>query len=162
MWEKQNRLCFYCSLEISLADATFDHVIPLSAGGSSKKKNLVIACSKCNLLKADYKDIEHVKKRFAEIISFFEKIEKIKEKNMKPISENLKDYKLPEKTGKHEHEFQEVCSELAPIFGKQVWILPRKTGFTENRIREAARICKEKGISSFAYLYGVIKKLNIR
>lgn len=70
---------------------------------------------------------------------------------------DLSTYKVKET--KHKHEFQEVCEELEPIYGKLIWTLPHKVGFTEFKIREAHRIAKERGVTKFAYLYGIMKKL---
>lgn len=49
--------CHYCFLELSLDTATQDHVIPLSKDGSRKKRNVVLACSRCNNKKGD-RDVE--------------------------------------------------------------------------------------------------------
>jgi 5-methylcytosine-specific restriction endonuclease McrA len=42
--------CQYCG---SREDLTFDHVIPRSKGGTTTWKNVVAACSTCNLRKGD-------------------------------------------------------------------------------------------------------------
>lgn len=47
--KQQNGLCFYCMLPIRLGDETLEHLVPKSKGGSKKMKNLVVACSQCNL-----------------------------------------------------------------------------------------------------------------
>lgn len=42
--------CYYCGL----SDArTFDHLTPVARGGDNSADNLMPACSRCNLLKAD-------------------------------------------------------------------------------------------------------------
>lgn len=64
----------------------------------------------------------------------------------------------PEPT-KHQHEYQELCEELQPIYGKLVWTLPHQVGITEWKIREAHRIAQQRKITTFAYLRGIIKKL---
>jgi hypothetical protein len=52
--ERQEWLCFYCGTLMSLtasstaALATFEHVVPKSAGGPDAASNLVIACLACN------------------------------------------------------------------------------------------------------------------
>jgi 5-methylcytosine-specific restriction endonuclease McrA len=63
--EKSQGLCYYCSRQIYLImaspndrkqlddEATIDHVVPRSRGGSSKMENLVFSCLRCNLEKAD-------------------------------------------------------------------------------------------------------------
>ena len=40
--------CQYCGLELSGRDATIDHVMPRSRGGTTKWDNVVIACRNCN------------------------------------------------------------------------------------------------------------------
>jgi hypothetical protein len=60
---------------------------------------------------------------------------------------------------RHEFEFQEVCSELEPTFGKAVWSLPHRAGVTEWKLREAGRIAKMRGKPTLAYLIGVLKRL---
>jgi 5-methylcytosine-specific restriction endonuclease McrA len=45
--------CQYCSTSVALADSTFDHVTPRSKGGKTHWENIVIACQKCNLKKAN-------------------------------------------------------------------------------------------------------------
>jgi 5-methylcytosine-specific restriction endonuclease McrA len=45
--------CQYCNCEFPAPDLTFDHVIPKSRGGRTTWQNVVAACNKCNLLKAN-------------------------------------------------------------------------------------------------------------
>ncbi len=45
--------CFYCARQIRAGEYTMDHLFPLSRGGSSKRRNMVLACAPCNNLKAD-------------------------------------------------------------------------------------------------------------
>ena len=45
--------CQYCFKKIKYSEATKDHVYPKSKGGSNGSENLVLACKKCNALKAD-------------------------------------------------------------------------------------------------------------
>ena len=45
--------CQYCGLKESLADLTFDHVIPRSRGGKTTWTNVVAACVSCNHEKAN-------------------------------------------------------------------------------------------------------------
>lgn len=63
------------------------------------------------------------------------------------------------KKTKHKHEFQELCEELEPIYGKLVWTLPHKIGFTEYKIRKAHQIAQDRNILEFKYLVGIIKRL---
>ena len=45
--------CQYCSHEFPAQELTFDHVIPRSRGGRTTWQNVVAACSRCNLMKAN-------------------------------------------------------------------------------------------------------------
>ena len=47
--------CQFCRMHQSLQGATFhvEHVIPMSAGGTSDPSNLVLACPSCNLHKSN-------------------------------------------------------------------------------------------------------------
>lgn len=72
--------------------------------------------------------------------------------------ESLKE-RMEQPTTKHEHEFQEVCEDLATDFGKGVWALPHKPGFTEWKLKEAGRIARARGITKIAYLIGIMKRL---
>lgn len=40
--------CAYCSIGLSLADGTFDHVIPFDRGGDNTLNNIVRCCIDCN------------------------------------------------------------------------------------------------------------------
>ncbi len=48
----QNKLnegiCHYCGKKFDRDELTMDHVIPLSRGGKSTKKNIVTSCKPCN------------------------------------------------------------------------------------------------------------------
>lgn len=63
------------------------------------------------------------------------------------------------KPSKHKFEYQELCEELEPIYGKLVWTLPHKPNFTEYKIRKAHEIAKSRNILKINYLIGIIKKL---
>ncbi|MFT3689652.1 HNH endonuclease [Paenirhodobacter sp.] len=45
--------CQYCGERFAAKDLTFDHVVPRSKGGTSSWKNIVAACSRDNLRKAN-------------------------------------------------------------------------------------------------------------
>ncbi len=41
-------ICHYCRAKFKSSNLTMDHVIPISRGGKSSKKNCVPACKTCN------------------------------------------------------------------------------------------------------------------
>ncbi len=52
-WKQQvgKGVCYHCEKKFSPAELTMDHLIPMSRGGKSSKKNIVVACKQCNSLK---------------------------------------------------------------------------------------------------------------
>ena len=48
---KNDAKCEYCRKRLVRETATFDHVVPQSAGGYHKQKNGALACKRCNSLK---------------------------------------------------------------------------------------------------------------
>jgi 5-methylcytosine-specific restriction endonuclease McrA len=47
------RRCVYCATPLELESATLDHVMPRAHGGPHVAGNVVVACGRCNRLKAD-------------------------------------------------------------------------------------------------------------
>ena len=45
--------CVYCGASLREGDATLDHFIPRSKGGTNKSTNLVSSCVRCNSSKSD-------------------------------------------------------------------------------------------------------------
>ncbi len=41
-------ICHYCKKKFNANELTMDHVVPISRGGLSNKKNIVPCCKKCN------------------------------------------------------------------------------------------------------------------
>lgn len=80
----------------------------------------------------------------------------------KSMFDLLKDFSAPAqelKKSKVQYEFQELGLELEPIYGKVIWSLFYKKGFTEFKIRKAHEIAQRRNITKVAYLIGIIKKL---
>lgn len=71
----------------------------------------------------------------------------------------LSKYLIPKEKPKYKYEYTELCSELEPVYGKVIWTLPHRAGFTEYKIRKAHEIAKKRGITKIGYLVGIIKKL---
>lgn len=53
MYIRDSGSCQYCGVNVSLAEFTFDHVIPRSQGGGTSWGNIVVCCQPCNHHKAD-------------------------------------------------------------------------------------------------------------
>ena len=49
-WKQQigKGVCYFCEQKFARDLLTMDHLIPLSRGGRSTKKNIVVACKQCN------------------------------------------------------------------------------------------------------------------
>lgn len=45
---KRDPKCYWCTKLLTLPEATLDHMIPLSRGGSNSPDNQVLACYSCN------------------------------------------------------------------------------------------------------------------
>ena len=46
--------CQYCGNKFPTQELTFDHLVPRSLGGTTNWKNVVTACSRCNLKKGNH------------------------------------------------------------------------------------------------------------
>jgi 5-methylcytosine-specific restriction protein A len=49
-WKQQigKGVCYHCEEKFARENLTMDHLIPLSRGGLSNKKNIVVSCKQCN------------------------------------------------------------------------------------------------------------------
>lgn len=49
-WKQQigKGICYHCEKKFSRDELTMDHLIPISRGGRSTKKNIVVCCKECN------------------------------------------------------------------------------------------------------------------
>lgn len=60
VYERDNYTCkLWCGRVLTYEEATLDHVIPRSKGGSGAMQNLVTACRSCNQRKDDMMMREH-------------------------------------------------------------------------------------------------------
>lgn len=48
IFHRDNGKCAYCGKLVERRDMTIDHIIPVSKGGRSEWKNVVLACQSCN------------------------------------------------------------------------------------------------------------------
>ncbi len=53
IYKRCGRICAHCGKKLDFKEATIEHVIPLSKGGTNKKENFVILCETCNKAKSD-------------------------------------------------------------------------------------------------------------
>ncbi len=57
IYYRDHGVCQYCERPLQIHEMTCDHVIPKSHGGRFVWDNIVSACSKCNLMKADSRPV---------------------------------------------------------------------------------------------------------
>ena len=50
--------CHYCGRKTPHAELTMDHIVPITPGGKSTKRNLVTACKDCNHRKKQMQPME--------------------------------------------------------------------------------------------------------
>lgn len=48
IYQRDNHTCQYCLTQLEAEDLTFDHVVPVAAGGTRGWENIVTACEPCN------------------------------------------------------------------------------------------------------------------
>ena len=53
IWTRDKGRCQFCGDHVSLAEFTFDHVIPRNQGGKTCWENIVVCCPGCNVAKRD-------------------------------------------------------------------------------------------------------------
>jgi len=58
IYERDNRKCVYCRIELDENSFMLDHIIPVSKGGTNKKFNLVTSCEKCNQRKQNQEPMQ--------------------------------------------------------------------------------------------------------
>lgn len=67
------------------------------------------------------------------------------------------EFKPVESKRKVDFEFQQIGIELEPFYGKVIWSLFYKYPLV--KIRDAHKVCVERGIITVKYLIGVMKNL---
>lgn len=53
----EHGLCYWCCLQVTAADATVEHLVPRSRGGTNRRENLVLACFWCNWARGSNTDL---------------------------------------------------------------------------------------------------------
>jgi 5-methylcytosine-specific restriction endonuclease McrA len=48
VYARDGGACQYCGTKLKRREATYDHVIPRTGGGTTNWENIVIACARCN------------------------------------------------------------------------------------------------------------------
>lgn len=69
-WWKQRigqGICYHCKSKFAKELLTMDHLIPIARGGTSTKKNCVVACKECNSKKGGKLGVELVLEEMAAI-----------------------------------------------------------------------------------------------
>ncbi|MFZ2147406.1 MAG: HNH endonuclease [Sedimentisphaerales bacterium] len=64
VFDRDNRRCVYCLLELSEDSFFLDHLIPVSKGGTNRRYNLAVACEGCNQRKQDKDPIEFLQSNY--------------------------------------------------------------------------------------------------
>jgi len=52
LFERDKWICRYCGERVSIENATLDHLVPISKGGSDAPENLATCCLICNAIKS--------------------------------------------------------------------------------------------------------------
>lgn len=53
IYGRDKYMCQYCAKKLTLAEGTYDHVLPRAQGGKTEWTNIVTACEDCNAKKAN-------------------------------------------------------------------------------------------------------------
>lgn len=62
MYKRQKGRCPLCQLPFPLKDATIDHIIPKSRGGTNIRENLHVTCKQCNFNKNNLTTNEYLER----------------------------------------------------------------------------------------------------
>ena len=55
--------CIYCEKNLTMENATTDHIIPISDGGNNTQVNLMVCCFDCNNERGNMKFIQYLRKK---------------------------------------------------------------------------------------------------
>jgi 5-methylcytosine-specific restriction endonuclease McrA len=58
IYARDNHRCQYCGTKCTIAELTYDHVVPRSRGGATSWDNIVSCCYTCNAKKANRTPVE--------------------------------------------------------------------------------------------------------
>lgn len=73
--------CYYCDENLTFKQATIEHLIPISSGGSNSPDNLVISCRFCNNCRHDINPNQWkilMRNHKKNIIEYFNLVKRIK------------------------------------------------------------------------------------
>ena len=57
----RNSKCPYCETSLTLENATTDHIVPISNGGSNSQVNMIVCCKHCNGERGNLPFMEYLK-----------------------------------------------------------------------------------------------------
>lgn len=61
--EKKNPKCIYCKSKLNEKNASTDHIVPISDGGTNVQVNLVVVCDRCNGERGNLDFLTYYKKK---------------------------------------------------------------------------------------------------
>jgi hypothetical protein len=76
--------------------------------------------------------------------------------HFKKISPDLERY-LKNQNPKVQYEYQEIGLEMQKWFGKNIWWIFSRPEANLQKVRDALKICQQKGIKNIGYLIGILK-----
>lgn len=87
----QRYTCIYCGRPLSATEKTKDHFIPTAHGGTDDPSNIVIACGRCNKLKADsvFDDLASARAYLIELYKIREQIRKVRAKFVRKPNKSI-------------------------------------------------------------------------
>ena len=73
-WVRNNRnsTCIYCNTDLTIKNATVDHILPISKGGINTKVNFIVCCENCNSERGDEDFYYFLKKKSGKKYGFID------------------------------------------------------------------------------------------
>jgi len=107
VFQRDKGKCIYCG---SIENLEFDHIIPVSKGGSNSERNVQLVCMKCNHLKYNYIDDDDLK----DPVKRLKKIQELEKRKKKKRYNHIR-YLHYEKTGKSQITIPRKFLEIEKI-----------------------------------------------
>lgn len=86
-------------------------------------------------------------------------LSKINVKGLFDVEKRKEEFSKKMEGKKVDHEFQEIGIEMSKHFKGNIWWIFSRPNITNQKMREAFRICKERNIFQVPYLLGILKNL---